>query len=60
MYAAVPRIIPAFVAAMLTIFGECDNAGFDELVSYAFARPKSRTFTLPSFVSMTLPGFKSR
>jgi hypothetical protein len=60
MYAAVPRITPAFVAAMLAIVGEFDVLGFDRLVSQAFARPKSRTFTLPSLVNITLPGFKSR
>ena len=49
MYAAVPRIIPACVIAGDVIVGEFD-ASVDSLPagSSAFAKPKSRTFTVPS------------
>jgi hypothetical protein len=48
MYAAVPRIIPALVAAILALVGELDRLLLDATGSPAFARPKSKTFTLPS------------
>ena len=62
MYAAVPRISPACVAAS-------DNVGdivpatliAESLAtSIALARPKSSTFTEPSGVTLILAGFKSR
>ena len=59
MYAAVPRITPAFVAAMLSV-GDCERLAFDGSVSNAFASPKSSTFTFPSGVIFTLAGFRSR
>ena len=59
MYAAVPRITPAFVAAMLNV-GEFESDAFAGAFSMAFASPKSRTFTLPWGVIFTLAGFRSR
>ena len=58
MYCSVPRIVPrpvseglAFAAAL--ILTTPPTAG------RSFASPKSRSF-VPTVVSMTLPGFKSR
>ncbi len=62
MYAAVPRITPACVAANVKV-GECDNPpGATDPPDAAsnFASPKSSTFTCPSCVSMMLAGFRSR
>jgi hypothetical protein len=63
MYAAVPRITPALVAAMLAadiIVGEFDWIELDGFCEYVFANPKSRTLTLPSDVSLMFAGFRSR
>ena len=59
MYAAVPITTPARVAAAV-IVGECVASGEDRSTVIAFARPKSRTLTLPSGRSLTLAGFRSR
>ena len=59
MYAAVPRMIPARVAATL-IVGDCDGSPSDGSSPSAFASPKSSTFTLPSGVTFTFAGFRSR
>ncbi len=59
MYAAVPRMIPAFEAMPINV-GEFDKTGDACSCSIAFANPKSRTFTLPSEVIFTFAGFKSR
>jgi hypothetical protein len=60
MYAAVPRIIPG-VEAMVFSVGEFDNpTASDDSIPPAFANPKSRTFTAPSWVILILPGFRSR
>ncbi len=61
MYAAVPRITPAVVAACVTV-GEAERLGSDPERSAdpALARPKSSTFTAPSGLSITFPGFRSR
>ena len=59
MYAAVPKITPAFVAARLNV-GDCERLAFDGSTSNAFASPKSSTFTFPSGVTFTFAGFKSR
>ena len=43
--------------------GDCDRSGRepeDASLAYALARPKSRTLTLPSGVSLTFAGFRSR
>ena len=41
--------------------GDCDRSAEDAPgPSQALARPKSRTLTLPSGVSLMLPGFRSR
>ena len=45
---------------MLAIVGEFDSAAFDGSGSYAFANPKSSTFTLPSAVILMLASFRSR
>jgi len=58
MYAAVPRMTPACVAAMLTV-GEASELAA-AAASATFANPKSRTFTVPSGLILTLPGFRSR
>ena len=57
IYAAVPTIMPACVAAMLMV-GECSDgaAGIPPI----FANPKSRTFTVPSVLILMLLGFRSR
>jgi hypothetical protein len=47
------------VAAIL-IVGEFDNVELADVLSIAFAKPKSSTFTLPSGVILTLAGFRSR
>jgi hypothetical protein len=39
MYAAVPRITPALVTAVLNV-GEFDGSGFADVFSNAFANPK--------------------
>jgi hypothetical protein len=54
MYAAVPRITPAFVDAMLIIVGEFDGSAFSTSAKNAFANPKSSTFTFPSEVTLML------
>ncbi len=58
MYAAVPRITPICVAAMLSVgeFSDCGAAGAASI----FASPKSSTFTEPSGLILTFPGFSSR
>jgi hypothetical protein len=58
MYWKVPRIVPSCVRFGPAVGNEVSAAGFD-VAAIAFASPKSRSFT-PDFVSMTLPGFKSR
>ena len=60
MYAAVPRIIPACVACSDSV-GDIDAlAAAAPTGSIAFARPKSRTFTVPSARTLMLAGFRSR
>jgi len=59
MYAAVPRITPCIVAAALSV-GELEGSSLAVSPAKAFAKPKSNTFTLPSGVTFTLAGFKSR
>ena len=59
MYAAVPRITPCIVAAMLSV-GELPMSSVDVSPANAFAKPKSNTLTFPSGVSFTLAGFRSR
>ena len=49
---------PASVARMVSV-GESAVVGPADF-SAVLARPKSRTFTTPSGVTMTLPGFRSR
>jgi len=59
MYAAVPRITPALVAAL--IVGE--SSGLPTAASTGaprFAKPKSSTLTVPSDLILMLPGFRSR
>ena len=61
MYAAVPRIIPACVIAGVVIVGDIDMFGDEPATaSVAFARPKSRTFTVPSLRTLMLAGLRSR
>lgn len=63
MYAAVPMIMPASVM-WREVVGEWESSALDEdeagSPSRAFARPKSRTFTLPSGVTLMFAGFRSR
>ena len=60
MYAAVPRIIPACVACSECV-GDLDRLGDEPAAgSVAFAKPKSRTFTVPSGRTLMFAGFKSR
>ena len=61
MWAAVPRFLPAWVIAGVVIVGDIEAlAESAAAVSIAFARPKSRTFTVPSPRIMMLAGFRSR
>ena len=62
MYAAVPRIMPASVAA-ITIVGECERfwgTVFPDSGETIFANPKSSTLTVPSRLILMLPGLRSR
>src|SRR5262245_59222462 len=59
IYAAVPRIMPGFVAAILRV-GEFESAGLAGALSRAFANPKSSTLTCPWGVIFTSPGSRSR
>ena len=54
-----PRITPCIVAAMLSV-GELEGSSFAVSPANAFAKPKSNTLTLPSGVTFTLAGFRSR
>ena len=58
MYAAVPRMIPCCVAAMLSV-GEFERLASAPSPMNAFASPKSSTFTLPSGVTLMFAGFRS-
>ena len=61
MYAAVPRMTPICVIAGVVIVGELVTPGLNaDAGSSAFARPKSRTFTVPSGRSLMFAGFRSR
>ena len=64
MYWNVPRIVPSCVrfspvAAPITVGSDVAPDDGDAAGAIAFARPKSSSFT-PVFVSITLPGFRSR
>ena len=60
MYAAVPRIMPICVACAVTV-GELIASTRDVPAgSIAFARPKSRTFTVPSARILMFAGLRSR
>ena len=59
MYAAVPRITPCWVAAILSV-GDWDRLAFDPSPANAFAKPKSSTLILPSGVTLMFAGFRSR
>ncbi len=63
MYAAVPRMIPAAVPVWARV-GDCERsppgAAPAPSPDHALARPKSRTFTFPSGVTLTLAGLRSR
>ena len=56
MYCNVPRIVP--LAVMGAVVGNIDELSVMAR-PLAFANPKSSNFA-PDFVSMMLPGFKSR
>jgi hypothetical protein len=58
MYAAVPMIMPASVAAIVRV-GEMDPSPAGAGCATA-AKPKSSTFTRPAGVIMMLAGFRSR
>ena len=61
MYAAVPRIIPACVIAGVVMVGDIDMLGDEPAAgSIAFARPKSKTFTVPSARTLMFAGLRSR
>lgn len=59
MYAAVPRITPDRLVESVSV-GELAGSPTGASLSNALAKPKSSTFTLPSAVSFTLAGFRSR
>ena len=51
---------PATVSPAVPAFKGCDRSGLSSMPQTAFASPKSNSFTLPSGVTLTLAGFKSR
>ena len=52
---------PIFVAAaVIVIVGELAASRSDRSGPSAFASPKSSTFTVPSSLTFTLAGFRSR
>ena len=62
MYAAVPRITPAAVPRAVSV-GEFEIEGVEEplaSLSKIFARPKSRSLTRPSGVTLMFAGLRSR
>ena len=59
MYAAVPMITPACVAAAVNV-GDEVTSGEEPSNESAFASPKSRTLTWPVGSSFTLEGLRSR
>ena len=59
IYAAVPMIMPAWVAATVMV-GELSGFESPAEPPATAAKPKSSTFTTPSGVTITLPGFRSR
>jgi hypothetical protein len=59
MYAAVPRMTPAYVARMLSV-GDIVRDDAVASRSSIFARPKSSTFTVPSGPTLMFAGFRSR
>ena len=63
MYWNVPRIVPRSVSGWETCASvaitDAPETGRAPAVASGLARPKSRSFT-PDFVSITLPGFRSR
>ena len=61
MYAAVPITIPICVAAAVSeMVGDMDALTLPASGSKALARPKSKTFTVPSVRTLILAGFRSR
>ena len=60
MYAAVPMIVPTWVARAVSV-GEVIAFALDAPPgSIAFANPKSSTFTVPSGRTLMFAGFRSR
>ena len=63
MYAAVPRMRPAAVPVCARV-GDCERSPLDRppgpSPAHALARPKSRTLTVPSGVTLMFAGFRSR
>ena len=62
MYWNVPRIVPREVSGWLSCMAVGRLVAWEAALlsgAASFARPKSSSFT-PDFVSMMLPGFKSR
>ncbi len=57
MYWKVPRIVPSWVSPCWV--GSDVRLAFSAGGAITLASPKSRSFT-PDFVSITLPGFRSR
>ena len=61
MYARVPMIMPASVAAGVATVGDCDTLGDEPAAgSMAFARPKSSTLAVPSERTLIFAGLRSR
>ncbi len=63
MYAAVPMIMPTAEAGRASVGAfdmDAERGSSLESSLQALARPKSRTFTFPSGVIITLPGLRSR
>ena len=60
MYAAVPKITPIWVMAGVVMVGDLDASAEVPAGSIAFANPKSKTFTVPSGLTLMFAGFRSR
>ena len=58
MYGGVPAICPATVSRAVSVV--CCERSWLSSPQIAFAKPKSSTFALPSGVTLTLAGFRSR
>ena len=59
IYDAVPKMTPVAVA-IAVIVGDADSPLAAPSLAIAFASPKSKTFTVPSPLTLIFAGFRSR